>query len=344
MAAGGFKEFVAGETLDEDDINDFLMQGVLVFAGTAARGSAITSPVEGQFAFLKDDDQLTFYDGTQWAELSTTPGAAVVSATTGSPSITSGTVIGGTAYDIYQFTGDGSITFSEAGFAELLVVGGGGSGAANFNGGMGGGGAGGYLTVSNAFFSTGTATVVVGAGGPGSPTGRDGANGGSSRIGDFYGVGGGNAVHYSTAVGGFGGSGGGASAAASNQTGPIGLSGQGNAGGNSFGFASENPRAGGGGGGAGQAGGNGASSAGGKGGDGLSSSITGSAVTRAGGGGGSSHSSGSGLGGSGGGTDGVSTGSSSSAAANTGGGSGGASDFSPTGAGGSGIVIVRVVV
>jgi hypothetical protein len=45
MAAGGFKEFVAGETLDQDEINDFLMQGMLVFAGTAARGSAITSPV-----------------------------------------------------------------------------------------------------------------------------------------------------------------------------------------------------------------------------------------------------------------------------------------------------------
>jgi hypothetical protein len=68
MAAGGFREFVAGETLDEEKINDFLMQGVLVFAGTAARGSAITSPVEGQFAFLKDDDTLTFYDGSDWVE------------------------------------------------------------------------------------------------------------------------------------------------------------------------------------------------------------------------------------------------------------------------------------
>ena len=69
MAAGGYKEFVAGEILDEDEINDFLMQGVLVFAGTAARGSAITSPVEGQFAFLKDSDALTFYNGTAWAAL-----------------------------------------------------------------------------------------------------------------------------------------------------------------------------------------------------------------------------------------------------------------------------------
>jgi hypothetical protein len=43
MAAGGFREFVAGEILTEDLINDYLLQGVLVFAGTAARGSAITS-------------------------------------------------------------------------------------------------------------------------------------------------------------------------------------------------------------------------------------------------------------------------------------------------------------
>jgi hypothetical protein len=38
MAAGGYKEFVAGETLDQDEINDYLMQGMLVFAGTAPLG------------------------------------------------------------------------------------------------------------------------------------------------------------------------------------------------------------------------------------------------------------------------------------------------------------------
>jgi hypothetical protein len=118
MAAGGFKEFVAGETLDQDEINDFLMQGMLVFAGTAARGSAITSPVEGQFTYLADSDKVEFYDSTQWVELSTTPGAAVVSATTGSPTL--GTVSsGGTTYNVYSFTGDGSITFSDAGCRTL---------------------------------------------------------------------------------------------------------------------------------------------------------------------------------------------------------------------------------
>jgi hypothetical protein len=40
------------------------MQGMLVFAGTAARGSAITSPVEGQFTYLADSDTVEFYDGS----------------------------------------------------------------------------------------------------------------------------------------------------------------------------------------------------------------------------------------------------------------------------------------
>lgn len=69
MAAGGYKEFVAGETLDENEINDYLMQGILVFGGTAARGSAIPSPVEGQFTFRTDEDLLEFYDGSSWVEV-----------------------------------------------------------------------------------------------------------------------------------------------------------------------------------------------------------------------------------------------------------------------------------
>jgi hypothetical protein len=73
MAAGGFREFVAGETLDEDKINDFLMQGMLVFADATARDAAITSPVEGQFAFLKSDDSVSFYDGSDWVALAESP-------------------------------------------------------------------------------------------------------------------------------------------------------------------------------------------------------------------------------------------------------------------------------
>jgi hypothetical protein len=68
MAAGlGFKTFTTGEVLSAGDVNGYLMQGVLVFASAAARNAAITSPQEGQFAYLKDTDSTTYYTGSAWA-------------------------------------------------------------------------------------------------------------------------------------------------------------------------------------------------------------------------------------------------------------------------------------
>jgi hypothetical protein len=73
MAAGlGFKTFTTGEVLTAGDVNGYLMQGVLVFASTAARDAAITSPQEGQFAYLKDTNVTTYYTGSAWANLDTT--------------------------------------------------------------------------------------------------------------------------------------------------------------------------------------------------------------------------------------------------------------------------------
>lgn len=67
MAAGlGFKTFATGEVLTAGDVNGYLMQGILVFASTAARDAAITSPQEGQFAFTKDTNSLWYYDGSAW--------------------------------------------------------------------------------------------------------------------------------------------------------------------------------------------------------------------------------------------------------------------------------------
>ena len=67
MAAGlGFKTFTTGEVLTAADTNGYLMQGVLVFASSAARASAITSPQEGQYSFLKDTDALEYYTGSAW--------------------------------------------------------------------------------------------------------------------------------------------------------------------------------------------------------------------------------------------------------------------------------------
>jgi hypothetical protein len=73
MAAGlGFKDFATGEVLTANDVDGYLMQGVWVFASAAARDSAVTSPQEGNFAYLKDTNVTTYYTGSAWANLDTT--------------------------------------------------------------------------------------------------------------------------------------------------------------------------------------------------------------------------------------------------------------------------------
>jgi len=69
LAGAGFKLFENGQVLLASEVNTYMMeQQIMVFAGTATRGSAIASPTEGMFAFLKDDDKLTFHDGTDWQD------------------------------------------------------------------------------------------------------------------------------------------------------------------------------------------------------------------------------------------------------------------------------------
>jgi hypothetical protein len=48
------------------------MQGIWVFASAAARDAAVTSPQEGNFAYLKDTNVTTYYTGSAWANLDTT--------------------------------------------------------------------------------------------------------------------------------------------------------------------------------------------------------------------------------------------------------------------------------
>lgn len=63
----GEKEFVAGSVLTAADVNGYLMaQVIAVFANSTARGTAITSPAEGHFAYLRDTNELTYYDGASW--------------------------------------------------------------------------------------------------------------------------------------------------------------------------------------------------------------------------------------------------------------------------------------
>lgn len=65
--ANGFKVFTVGEVLTAADVNDYLMeQAVTIFADSTARDAQITSPIEGQFCFLKDSNSLQFYSGSSW--------------------------------------------------------------------------------------------------------------------------------------------------------------------------------------------------------------------------------------------------------------------------------------
>jgi hypothetical protein len=61
------KVFTAGEVLAAADVNNFLMdQSVMSFAGTAARGSAIGTAVEGMVTYLEDSNSLSVNNGTDW--------------------------------------------------------------------------------------------------------------------------------------------------------------------------------------------------------------------------------------------------------------------------------------
>lgn len=68
MAGAGFKDFVAGEVLTAVEVDTYLMQqSVMVFAGTAARATALgTAVAEGMITFLKDTDSLEYYTGASW--------------------------------------------------------------------------------------------------------------------------------------------------------------------------------------------------------------------------------------------------------------------------------------
>ena len=229
-----------------------------------------------------------------------------------------------------------SLTYS----VEYLVIAGGGGSQREAGGGAGGyrssvsgeSSGGGASAESPLVVNSGTAyTVTIGAGGV------TASNGSNSVFSTITSTGGGVGAQ----PGGNGGSGGGGGRSSSSaRFAGLGTAGQGYNGGD--GAANDNGGGGGGGGGgAAAAGTSGSGNSGGNGGNGVSSSITGSSVTRAGGGAGGG-SSGAGAAGTGGGGSGASSGSGSAGTANTGGGAGGGNTTNSSGAnGGSGVVIIR---
>ena len=293
---------------------------MIIPVGTTAERPA--SPAVGMIRQNTDTDVVETYDGVQWIAV-----------------------------------GSQSAPYS----VEYLVIAGGAGGG--YGGGNGaGGGAGGYRSSVTGESSGGGAsaespltvtpltayTVTVGGGGAGATTNTvQGTNGSNSVFGSITSTGGGGGAGddnnsarngLSGGSGGGGGGGGGANPAALPQGG-AGTTGQGYAGGSIT--VGSTGIGGCGGGGAGAVGSNVSGVNGGSGGTGVSSSITGSAVTRGGGGGGAAEGGGSqGTGGAGGGGNG-SAGSPTQGGTNTGGGGGGNGIGAAGAAGGSGIVIIR---
>jgi hypothetical protein len=69
MAGLGRKEWSPGDTLTAAEVNGFLMdQMVMVFAGTAERGSAIPSPSAGMVSYSTATG-FVVYDGTAWVSV-----------------------------------------------------------------------------------------------------------------------------------------------------------------------------------------------------------------------------------------------------------------------------------
>lgn len=123
----GFRTFQSGEVLTSSNVQNYLMdQSVMVFAGTAARGSAIASPETGMVSYRTDGtadskrEGFEFYDGASWTRLvpaTTTSGLELISSTTIGSAVSSVTVSNAfsSTYDNYRIT----------------VYGGAGSGALN---------------------------------------------------------------------------------------------------------------------------------------------------------------------------------------------------------------------
>ena len=329
------------------NIYDNGTESTRVATGTTAQRPA--APVTGDIRFNTTDSKLEFYNGTDWCQISCP--STIVSATGGTETTITD---GGVTYRVHTFTSSGTLTVTSGGDVEYLVVAGGGGGGKGAYGGGGGGGAGGYRSSVVGESSGGGASaepkltvlagsyaVTVGAGGLGSTVSTStGGNGNNSVFASITAVGGGGAGSVTSSTGVSGGSGGGGGGNLG--SGGSATSNQGYAGGTSGPYSAPNyPAAGGGGAGAVGVSPASSSSAGGNGGDGVSSSITGSAVTRAGGGGGSTEVSSAGAGGAGGGGDGGAGagGAGQNGTPNTGGGGGGG--FASTGNGGSGVVIIR---
>jgi hypothetical protein len=104
-----YKVFTNGSVLNASEMNEYLMnQSVITFSNSTARGSAITTPVEGMITYLEDTQTYESWDGAAWINLvSSSSGIDFITAQdfTGVTSVSLGSdasPIFNSTYDVYK--------------------------------------------------------------------------------------------------------------------------------------------------------------------------------------------------------------------------------------------------
>ena len=103
-----FKDFTDGEVLYAADVDTYLMrQTVMVFADSAARGSALSTAIvtEGMVTYLQDTNGLEYYDGSAWQTVGLDPYSVTSSTATAYTATTSD------ASTLIQFTSASAVSF-----------------------------------------------------------------------------------------------------------------------------------------------------------------------------------------------------------------------------------------
>lgn len=81
----GWKSWASGEVVEATDFQSYIQDQVIqIYAGTAARGSALgTAVAAGMVSYLSDTSTLQYYNGTAWANVSSVGDITGVTAGTG---------------------------------------------------------------------------------------------------------------------------------------------------------------------------------------------------------------------------------------------------------------------